>query len=389
MNKVLIINKSDSIYDYIVHILTKNGFDVMRADNLSGVSSVVRFAGVDLVIIDSETREESGFDFCRRLKTMEETRYIPIMITGESETNSAVTRAIAAGADDFMPRGFDEMTLLSKTKALLRIKKLSDELKRHYAELERQNKLLDEQLNMAMRVQRSLIRDCDTKFNGISISSRYKPAIEIGGDFYDILRLGDEYVSIVIGDVSGHGISAALLTAMLNMMIRTLAPRYINPAEFLHYMNIEFNRVFENSLNSQMYASVFYAVINTKSKRVSYSNAGQTPPVFLNRDAGVVYELEVGGTPIGMMADPNYEQRDTSFADGDLVLFFTDGLPDNQYKENPDDFYDDLKRFLINFSDSKDATVILDEIMDVFHVPETKPDKKYGLDDVSVILCRM
>ena len=389
MHKILIVDSSEQSADILAKFLSRQGYDVMLLTNSTGLLLKMRISKPDLVMLDQNLDGESGFDACRRLKTNADTQFIPILLMCANDSANAQTRAKESGADDYIYKTEDVSVFLSKTKALLRIKHLSDELKQQYAALQEKDTLLEAQLAMAKQVQRSLIRDHDISRNNVRIVSRYMPAMQIGGDFYDVVPLDDGIVAVAIGDVSGHGISAALLTAMMHMMIRNNAPKYYNPAQFLFHMNNAFNDIFENS-GSHMYACLFYAVIDTTKRRLYYSNAGQALPIRFSARAGACMELDAAGMPIGMMRDADYEHHVSVYDENDHIIFYTDGLADNLYKENAEEFYTQMTTILRESCEAGlEPDAILDELTAVFFKDEWADGNRYELDDVSVILCRM
>jgi sigma-B regulation protein RsbU (phosphoserine phosphatase) len=310
---------------------------------------------------------------------------------GDSESTTSVKRAMEVGADDFIVRDATEISLISKIRSLLRIKHLRKQMKEQFAEIQKTNEMLNQQLEMAKQVQQSLIREVNSNTNNIRIISKYMPALEIGGDFYNITELGDGKIVIVIGDVSGHGISAALLTAMLSMMIKTHIDKYKNPSQFLFHINNAFIDTFGEQSNNHMYAGMFYAMIDTRTKRIYYSNAGQPFPVFVNSDANKVYELEASGTPIGMMKDSRYEYKIALYDADDLLLIYTDGLSDNLYKKLQDAFQHTLKISLyeMNANTGYSAENIMEALIGNFTAKNATETERLSLDDVSMILCKM
>ena len=386
IDKILLIDSSEKSSEFMVRCLTRNGYDVLHMIDITGIAIQIKSTAIDMIIIDSEVMNESGFDVCRKLNRFESTKLSPKLIMSESESNNSLMRALEAGADDFIQKSFDEPMLISKVKSLMRIKRLRDQLIKQYEEIEEKNKILDAQLNMAMHVQRSLIREHDFSANDVRFMSKYMPALDIGGDFYDIIKLDDENIAVVMGDLSGHGISAALLTAMSGVMIRNLAPKYYNPAQFLQHMNSEFCRAFENA-ESQMYACVFYAVINTKEKIVHYSNAGQALPIMV-RDENI-FELEASGVPVGMMKEAEYEHKTVPYGKNDMILFYTDGLSDNLYKDNSEEFFSRLNRLLLETRGQTEPAFVIDALIDAFSDKNAANNKKIAMDDVSMILCKM
>ncbi|MDR2903140.1 MAG: fused response regulator/phosphatase [Clostridiales bacterium] len=390
MDKILVVDSTIESAELVSKYLARNGYDIIIAGQLKGLFVNLKLMKPDLIILDSEIVGEggSGYDFCKKLKEENDTKYIPVLMTGTSDSANSLRRALESGADDYMPKTYEAYVIISKIKSLIRIKHLGDELKSKYTEIEEKNKLIEMQLKMAMQVQQSLIKECQLNYNGVRLVSKYKPALEIGGDFYDIVELSEDIIAVVMGDVSGHGISAALLTAMLNMMIRTLSQQYYNPAQFLYFMNKEIYSIFKDS-SANIYACMFYAVIDTKRKRIDYSNAGQALPIFINNHTQTASELDAAGAPLGMMENSEYEHKMLMFEENDLLLFYTDGLMDNLYKNHEEEFYKRMVSMLIDLSDGAAPEVIIDSLLSVFYKFDMTENMKYEMDDVSLILCKM
>lgn len=388
MDKILVVDSTETSAELISKYLTRNGYDVIIANQLKGLFINMKVSKPDLIILDSEVGTESGYDFCKKLKNENETKYIPVLMMGSSDSSNSLRRALESGADDYMPKTFEAYVIMSKVKSLVRIKHLGDQLKHQYNEINEKNNLIEMQLKMAMQVQGSLIQEFNFEFNNLTFVSRYLPALDIGGDFYDIIKLSDEIIAVVIGDVSGHGISAALLTAMLNMMIRNLSQKFYNPGQFLYHMNNEIYNIFKDS-NTNIYACMFYAVIDTNKKRIYYSNAGQALPIFIDSSSSQAFELEITGTPIGMMEGSSYEHKILSYEDDDLLLFYTDGLSDNLYKNNAEEFYKRITSMLLDMSDGVAPDIIIESLLSVFYKFDLVANMKYELDDVSIIMCKM
>lgn len=388
MDKILIIDSSETTVELMSQRLSHYGYRTFSSNNgMSGFCKAKLFTP-DLIILSSELPDMSGYDLCKKLKQTDETKSILILFMSNFESRESTIRAFELGADDFIETGCDSVILLAKVKSTLRVKNLISQLSNKYLELKEKNKLLDNQMKMGRQVQRSLIREIDMQFNNISFTSKYMPALDIGGDFYDIVKLNDDCIGVIIGDVSGHGISAALLTSMLNMMFKNLCADYLNPDQLLFYMNNQFCNVFENSDN-EMYASVFYAIIDTTKKEIHYSNAGQTLPVFIDNKNQKAFELECSGFPIGLMKDSAYDYNSINYLKNDLLLFHTDGLSDAFYKDNIEVFFKKIKEILVNCTSVKDPHDVINMVLNEFYNYDASDNDKYLLDDVSLILCSL
>lgn len=391
MTKIIIVDSSYEASEMFSEYLVRNGYDVIKFASPVSLYINMEVLTPGLILINHSLRDESGFDVCKRLRRIDKVKNIPILMYGDNENPYITTRAIESGADDYILRTLNISTIHSKIKSLIRINTLRDELTVKYAEIEEKNQILENQLKMGKMVQRALLQEHDFELNGISFVSKYLPAIEIGGDFFEIIRVNDDMLSVVIGDVSGHGISAALLTAMMSMMLRKLVPQYITPPQVLYHMNNEFCGMFENC-ELPLYVCLCYALIDTKKKMLYFANAGQPMPFYVSAETGIASEFELNGTPIGLIRDSSYEFRNFRFSEGDVLLLYTDGLSDNLYKTRPELFYERIVSMLRDMSESKTPPrVMINSLENTFakyREQELSEIAKYSLDDVSMVLCQ-
>lgn len=391
MDKILIVDGNERNIDLISRSIFTAKYDIYTATTGKIAFAKINAINPDLIIMDTDLPDGSGFDICKKLKlnNENETKYIPVLMLITAETKNTVLRCFYAGADDYMIKLFNSTVLLSKIKSLLRVKHLSDQIKTQYSELKEKNELLSFQLKMARQVQRSIIKKIDIKNDKVNILSKYLPALEIGGDFYSIYEFDSNRIGIIMGDVSGHGISAALLTTMLSMMFNTFAPQYVKPSDLLKKLNIQFHNIFENTANN-MYACMFYAIIDLNLFNITYSNAGQSFPVYINikEDEITASELELGGMPIGLIKDAEYENKVLEYNAGDFLFMHTDGLSDFFYKEKPEEFITKLKNNLIScVKNGFTLDESIDNILNEFYYYDE--NKKFENDDVSMIICKL
>lgn len=385
MDKVLVVDDMQPNIDLMSAYLQDSGFEVYSAK--TGTSAIVkaRLLKPSLLILDLIMPEMSGFDVCKVLKSDPETNSILILVVTALDSKDSRTRAFELGADDFMIKPFDKASLLSKVKALFRVKTLSQELEKQYMKVKEKNEQLDLQLKMARQVQRALIQEYKIKLNNVSITSKYMPAMDIGGDIYDIIEINDHAIGVFMADVSGHGISAALLISMLKLLFKNTVSKHPKPDLLLEKMNQEFCSIFTNGSDIGFYACAFYAYIDTKEKRITYSNAGHIFPVFVDSSENTVEELALSGVPLGLMDGTTYDCITKGYDNGDSILFYTDGLSDSFYKDSPEDFLFMLKKLLLDMRTDYTADIILNTILEHFY----NTDESYDNDDVSLILCQM
>ncbi len=199
---------------------------------------------------------------------------------------------------------------------------------------------LDSELAIAREVQNQLFPRSAPEIEGFDVFGVCKPASGVSGDYYDFFRLPGGYVGLVVGDVSGKGISAALLMATIQAALHAQfydgrssgqaeqsAP--VSTAEVVARLN---SQLYE-STPMEKYATFFYAVYDPRTAQLTYTNAGHLAPVLFRK--GSMERLKVGGTVVGLFPGQEYEQATLQMEPGDLLLAFTDGLtePENTYGE--------------------------------------------------------
>jgi serine phosphatase RsbU (regulator of sigma subunit)/CHASE1-domain containing sensor protein/anti-sigma regulatory factor (Ser/Thr protein kinase) len=180
---------------------------------------------------------------------------------------------------------------------------------------------VEQELGTARSIQHALLPKDLPKLEGWKIAYRYQPAREVGGDFYDFLRLDDGRVGLVIGDVSGKGIAAALVMANTQSVLRAVARRgNVAPGRVL----AEANEVLYAYIPSGTFVTCFYGVLDLENGRLVYANAGHDPPY--SQRGGDEQELRARGMPLGLMPDMPYEEKEAVLAAGDDLLLYSDGL---------------------------------------------------------------
>jgi len=179
---------------------------------------------------------------------------------------------------------------------------------------------LEREVEIAREVQRELLPRSVPLVRGLEIAGVCIPAIGVGGDYYDYLPLQDERIGLVIADVSGKGIPAALLMAGLQASVRSLALPGVSPCE----VNRRLNDMLHQSTSASRYATLFFALYDPQDRSLQYSNAGHFPPIHIGAQ-GAAY-LSQGGLPIGLMPGSLYGEGRRELGLGDLLALYTDGV---------------------------------------------------------------
>ncbi|MFP4144796.1 MAG: SpoIIE family protein phosphatase [Phycisphaeraceae bacterium] len=184
-----------------------------------------------------------------------------------------------------------------------------------------ENQRMIRQLHLAADVQRRMLPGKMPSLPPFDIAARYVPSLELGGDFYDFINL-DGHLGIAVGDVVGKGVAASLLMASVRASLRAYAQDLYDLDEVISRVNKALSR----DTQDNEFATLWYGVLDPHTMRMTYCNAGHEPPLLLRR--GRIYNLNVGGMIVGIDGSQQYEKGLWDVEAGDMILLYTDGLPD-------------------------------------------------------------
>ena len=197
------------------------------------------------------------------------------------------------------------------------------ELVRTLADQAAHRERMNREIEIAREVQQRLFPQNIPRIPGIDLAGRCRPALEVGGDYYDLIEMEGGHLGFAIGDVSGKGISAALIMASLRASLRGLI--LDDPGDLARMMQKVSHLVYEASSSSR-YATFFFATLNPRTREFRYVNAGHNAPVLLKQASGALLRLEDGGPVVGMLPSANYEAQSVTLEPGDLLIAYTDGI---------------------------------------------------------------
>jgi serine phosphatase RsbU (regulator of sigma subunit)/CheY-like chemotaxis protein len=180
---------------------------------------------------------------------------------------------------------------------------------------------------IAETLQRSFLPSVHAGVPGITVAHLYQPALEeaeVGGDFYDIIELDGGLLGLVMGDISGKGLDAAVYTALTKYTIRSYALEDPDPGRVLGLLSEAFMR----QANPEIFTTLFYGVLDVRNQCLAYVNAGHEPPLIYRDATGEIERICSTGPLAGVIPEPGYETLEIPFCCGDLMLLYTDGATD-------------------------------------------------------------
>jgi serine phosphatase RsbU (regulator of sigma subunit) len=261
---------------------------------------------------------------------------------------------------------------------------MSRSLKKAFNEIKDKARM-EEELRNAQEIQEAILPKAPPDYPGFSFSVYYKPQSEAGGDYYDFIEMDDTKFALVTADVTGHGVGAGMVMAMLRSALRTSTKKRMDAAAILK----EVNPVLFRDTLPNMFATVFYGIIDRKRREMSYTVAGHTQGMIYNPSGEKVRLLLTGGMPVGMvdgsLFDPSMELFRTTFEDGDILVLYSDGI--TEAKSASFEEYGEA-RFVESIK--KNANIDTDKMKDKLVADLEKFTKgAEQSDDISLILMRV
>jgi serine phosphatase RsbU (regulator of sigma subunit)/anti-sigma regulatory factor (Ser/Thr protein kinase) len=185
----------------------------------------------------------------------------------------------------------------------------------------RDRERIEQELKVATLIQQNFLPKELPDMGGWQVAAYYRPAREVGGDFYDFIELDEDKLGIVIGDVTDKGVPAAMVMAATRSVLRASAQRLLAPGEVLERVN----ELLCPTMPEKMFVTCFYAVLDTRTGKLAFANAGHDVP-YLGTPDGEVTELRARGMPLGLMPGMGYEEKEAELGPGDTAMLYSDGL---------------------------------------------------------------
>ncbi len=320
-DRILIIEDSRLYRNVLKATLVKAGYWVdAAATGEEGVQKALH-GHPDVVITDMHMPGMTGEEVCRCLKSDPRTQAVPIIMLTSSTTTDKVQQ-LDAGADDYLPKSDNFRELLAKVRVFLRIKHLQDRLRVQNEKLKYENEQNERELRMARRVQLGLLPQQGGRVGRLQFAFRYIPMRWLGGDLFDVLDNGDGRTVVFVSDVSGHGVSAALVTAML----KTGVLAYLGRDQSADRLAERLNSAIADLLVEGMFVTAFVGMLDANTGQLHYVNAGHPPALLVRRGSDQLEHLSSTELPLGVLRNKQFPAETVSLEPGDRLVLYTDGI---------------------------------------------------------------
>ena len=327
---ILIVDDDLDILELLKMNLEPEGYNVRTAnDGESAVQSACANPP-DLILLDVMMPQKSGFEVMAELKNIENTKNVPvILVTARGQTEDKVL-GLDTGADDYITKPFDlrEVTarieaVLGRTRPIKYINPLMHAMGDKFSEEGLQQ--LAGHLQAAAAIQNKLLPEQAPSLEEFDIATLLQSSTSVSGDFYDFIPLSETQIGIVLGDVKGNGIPAALLMVMIRTALRLLCHEEDTPASILKRVN----DLVVRDTEADLFATMVYGILDVTHSTFTYSNGGHCYP-FHWKNTGELGVLRTEGMLIGAFEEAAFSSDICSLSPGDILVFYTDGITETE-----------------------------------------------------------
>ncbi|MBU2960648.1 fused response regulator/phosphatase [Citreicella sp. C3M06] len=341
LRRILVVDDSVVQLKILSAMLKRWGFEVWQAESAEEALELCEQVVPDAVLSDWMMPGMDGLEFCRRFRALRRDNYgYFILLTSKSEKGE-VAAGLDAGADDFLTKPVNSNELRARINAGARILEMERKLTDTLGKLQGAYDAIDRDLRQARTIQQALVPRRHHDYGGARVSLLLKPCGHVGGDLVGFFSPNKFGVGVYSIDVSGHGITSALMTARVAGYLGGDFPD----------QNIALERRFEKlvafsppeevarRLNDRLsadpgvleYLTMGYAIIDMGTGRVRLVQAGHPPPLLIHANGSVEY-IGNGGLPIGLVPDVSYDRIEIEMQPGDRLLIYSDGITEATLK---------------------------------------------------------
>jgi len=334
---ILAVDDTPANLQVLAGMLKDRGYKVRPVPSGKLALLAARRDPPDLILLDINMPEMNGYEVCEHLKADEILNKIPVIFISALTEQLDKVKAFAMGGVDYLTKPFQMEELHARVETHLKLRRLQIDLESTNARLENVNSRMSRDLQAAARIQQTFLPCAAPEVPGTEFGWCYRPCDELAGDGLNIIPLGGGRVGLYVLDVSGHGVSSALLSVTLSRLLSPpTEPSSILIRERAVLDQIEIrppaevadrlNRLFPYDMATEQFATLMYGVLDVSTGDFPHVSAGHPGPLHLPA-VGPPVILETPGFPIGLAEEP-YGERRLHLAVGDRLYLYSDGLPD-------------------------------------------------------------
>jgi phosphoserine phosphatase RsbU/P len=357
----------------IVNSILREDYKVRIATSGAKALELVKAKPVpDLVLLDVMMPEMDGYEVCGILKATPEYKDIPVIfLTGKTEAGDE-TKGFEVGAVDYIHKPFLPAIVKARVHTHLVLREAREQLAQQLLSINRE-------LETARQIQLSILPSETPKIKGLDIAARFFPMSSVAGDFYDFIIVDEQHVGILIADVTGHGLPAALIASMLQVSLAAQSAHASEPGRVLAGLNRALCGKF-----TRHFVTAAYLFVDMEKNSMSYGAAGHPPLLLWRESTGSASEICENGMLLGNLPDEIYSAVQVAVEPGDRAVLYTDGILEST-DPSEEMFGGDRFRQLLEFDHDLGAGQLADSLLDGLSKWLGRPRGEGQQDDITLL----
>jgi phosphoserine phosphatase RsbU/P len=315
---ILVVDDDPTTNCMLEHILAHAGFETACAFDAATAWTGISERRPDLVLLDVDLPDGSGFDVCRRLQAEPGAAQMPVMFISSNDEVAWKVKGFNSGGVDYIPKPIAADEVLARVTTHLRLKQAFESLV----------ELQSEHIQHLALAQETLMPS-PVDLPEAHFEVHLKQMLTAGGDFYDVISAGNQLVDYIVADASGHDLAASFWTAALKTLLSEYATATYSPQAIVRLINSALSRI----LPAGVFFTAIYARLNRRTGKLVLVNAGHPPAVVVRGKDQNVVVLRQDGDVIGAFADAVFEATEVPLSPGDRFFLYSDGLIESRGRE--------------------------------------------------------
>jgi phosphoserine phosphatase RsbU/P len=375
--RLLVADDQSDVLEALRLLLKNEGYELEMVSSPAAILEALARQEFDLLLMDlnyarDTTSGREGLDLLSQIHEIDS--MLPVVAMTAWGSIELAVEIMREGVRDFVLKPWDNARLLSIVRKEIERGRRARDAKRSEEESPRRPQSAE--WEEAQRTQLGFLPREIPEIPGCEISGAWLPVHGIGGDYFDVMQLDEHRFAVCVADVAGKGIAAALLMSNLQATVRSLAAQSLQPSRLAERVN----RMISENTASDRFITFFYAILDARTRRMSYTNAGHNAPIVISRK-GAASRLITGGQALGISPAERFEQGEITLQEGDRLMLYTDGITE-VVGENGEEFGEGRLLEVLRESKKQSAAKIQREVLG--HVATFSGEKFQ--DDATLII---
>jgi sigma-B regulation protein RsbU (phosphoserine phosphatase) len=312
--RLLVVDDDEMNRDMLSRRLARKGFDIAVAEDGARALEAIADEDFDLVLLDIMMPGIDGLQVLERLRHERSPLELPVIMATAKGASDDIVHALRLGANDYVTKPLDFPVVLARVNTHLALRRSTRELAAAHARMK-------SDLDAAAQIQCSLIPGAAPQVDGCTFAWRYRPCDELAGDIFNVFELDEGRVGFYLLDVSGHGVSAALLSVTLSRVLSQICHEGLSPGALASRLNAQFPM----DPKTRQYFTIAYGELAPAAGALTWTSAAHPGPVRVDRE-GKTTALPGAGFAIGWFPHAAYEDHTEALSRGDRLYLFSDGV---------------------------------------------------------------